>query len=96
MTVIPAPRSQRKPGSVVLVAAVAVMGVGVLLAVLGLWKWGVWVIAASLVACSVARVSLSDHAAGWLRVRRKALDVLATALLAVGIIVIFLSLPPRR
>ena len=92
---MPVGRSGLKPGTVTLLCAVGVSGIGVLLAVLGSWQWTVWLVAGSLLVCSVARLLLSDYAAGWLRVRRKSIDVLATGLMGLSIIMMFLLLPPR-
>lgn len=88
-------RRPTKPGTLAFLVAVGVAALGVVVAGLGGWEWGVWLVAGALLFCSVSRLLLPDHAAGLLRVRRKYLDVLACGLLGLGIIVVFVSLPPR-
>jgi Protein of unknown function (DUF3017) len=88
-------RGRLPPGTVVFLLAVGLLVLGVVLAGFALWEWTVWLLAAGLLLCSAARLVLTDDAAGLLRVRRRWIDVVACALLAVGIITMFLSLPSR-
>jgi hypothetical protein len=95
MTATPTMHGRLRPGTVVFLLAVGLLMLGVAMAAFGLWEWTVWLLAAALLLCSAARLVLSDDAAGLLRVRRRWIDVLACALLAVGIVTMFLSLPSR-
>ncbi len=95
MTTTPTTRGGLRPGTVAFLVAVGLVAVGVVLAAFGVWKPTVWLFVAALLLCSLARLVLSDQAAGLLRVRRRSIDVAVCTLLAIGIIAMFLSLPSR-
>lgn len=67
-----------------------VVGVGVvaglLIALLGQWRFGVAVFGIALGVGAVERLLLPDRAAGLLRVRSKAFDVTVLAVMAVGVV----------
>jgi hypothetical protein len=95
MSATPSTRGGITPGTAAFAAAVGLAVLGVALAAFGAWEVTVWLLAAALAGAAMARLVLPDELAGLLRVRRKAVDVLAFVLLGTGIVLVFLSLPPR-
>jgi Protein of unknown function (DUF3017) len=95
MTAASPTRRRTRPGTLAFLIAVGVALLGIICAAGGLWELGVFLVSGSLLLCAVVRLVLSDQAAGLLRLRRKNVDVATCALLAVGIIVVFVSLPSR-
>lgn len=77
-------------------AALAVMVVGVGLAIAGLWKPACLVFSAAMALAGVLRLVLSREAAGLLVVRRKSIDVAVLFFFAVGIGVLTWIVPTAR
>jgi Protein of unknown function (DUF3017) len=95
MSATPPRQRPVRPGTVAFLVAVGVAVIGVACAGAGLWELGVFLMSGALLWCGVVRLVLSDQAAGLLRLRRKNVDVATCVLLALGIVVVFLSLPSQ-
>jgi multisubunit Na+/H+ antiporter MnhB subunit len=95
MTAASPTRRTTRPGTLAFLTALGVAVLGIAFAAAGLLEAGVFLVAGALLLCAVVRLVLSDQSAGLLRLRRKNVDVATCALLALGIIVVFVSLPSR-
>jgi hypothetical protein len=95
MSATPSTRGGIMPGTAAFAVTVGLAVFALALALFGAWEVTVWLLAAALVGAAMTRLLLPEERAGLLRVRRKAVDVLAYASLGAGIVLVFLSLPPR-
>jgi hypothetical protein len=84
-----APRKPRTLGGAVYLVVCAATALGlVLVVVLDRWKGGLSLIGATMVAAALARLVIRDDNAGMLGLRRKFVDVLVTASLGAGLLVL--------
>lgn len=77
-----------------LLAALAVVGVGAVLAGLGFWRVAALTIAAGLGLAGVLRLVLPRRIAGLLVVRRRGFDVTVLGAMAVALAVVATLVPP--
>lgn len=82
-------------GTVVYIAVVAVVAVGLCVMAVGPWRVGVSMCGGALAAAAVCRIAIPDRAAGLLRVRRRPIDVLWMLTLAGMIIALAVIIPSQ-
>ena len=94
----PRPEPVRRPstvGGMVYLLVVAVVAVGLAVALVGPWRDGVRTVGGGLVLGSVARLLLRELDAGMLRVRSKPFDVVALAGVGAALIVLASVIPDQ-
>lgn len=88
-----APRKPRTPGGMVYLVVLAVTLGGIVAVAVGRWQLGLAGMGAAFLAGALARLALSEDAAGMLKVRRKLVDVLSLALIGAGLVALALVIP---
>ena len=82
-------------GGVVYLSVLGAALVGLLIVAAGAWRTGLSWVGAGLLVAAGARLLLSEHGAGMLRVRRRWSDVLMLVLAGLGLIVLALVVPDQ-
>ncbi|HET7388658.1 MAG TPA: DUF3017 domain-containing protein [Nocardioidaceae bacterium] len=82
-------------GGFVYLLVVAMAVLGLVLTLVGPWRTGVDWIGAGLLLGAAARLGLSEHGAGMLRVRRRWSDVLMLVVVGVALLVLAAVVPDQ-